>query len=118
MYDELFKSDKKDYDFQNIKDFNEINKILNLYLNKYYNFNDDKDTWFNKIKDMCDELGYASNMKDYKENPSNYKGNITDITTVIRVSLTTKAMTPDLYEIMKLLGPEKVSERFLVFNVD
>lgn len=118
MYDELFKPDKEDYDFQNIKDFNEINKILNLYLNKYYDFNDDKDTWFNKIKDMCDELGYASNMKDYKENPSNYKGNITDITTVIRVSLTTKAMTPDLYEIMKLLGPEKVSERFLVFNVD
>ncbi len=118
MYDELFKPDKEDYDFQNIKDFNEINKILNLYLNKYYDFNDDKDTWFNKIKDMCDELGYASNMKDYKENPSNYKGNITDITTVIRVSLTTKAMTPDLYEIMKLLGPEKVSERFLIFNVD
>jgi len=109
MYDELFTSVK--YDYQNIKDKVEIKKILELYLNKYYNELDDKDTWFNKIKDLCDELGYASNMKEYKENPNNYKGSIADVSTVIRVSLTSSSMTPDLYEIMHLLGHDRIVAR-------
>ncbi len=109
MYDELFNSDK--YDFQKITDKDEINLILKTYIDKYYNENDNKDEWFNKIKKLCDELNYASNMKDYKENPENYKGNIADVSTVIRVSLTTKSMTPDLYEIMKLLGKDRILKR-------
>jgi len=60
---------------------------------------------------MCDELGYASNMKDYKKNPENYKGSVADISTVIRVCVTSKAMTPDLYEILKLLGKERIEKR-------
>ena len=60
---------------------------------------------------MCDELGYASNMKDYKNNPDNYKGSVADISTVIRVSITTRCMTPDLYEILKLLGVERINKR-------
>ena len=51
-------------------------------------------------------------MKDYKENPDNYKGNVADVSTVIRVSLTTRSMTPDLYELLKLIGKEKIKERF------
>ena len=51
-------------------------------------------------------------MKAYKENPNNYKGNIADVSNVLRVSLTTKSMTPDLYEIMKLLGKERMEKRF------
>ena len=109
MYDELFTNLK--YDWQGITDKDEIKKILEIYLNKYYNEKDDKDTWFNKIKELCDELGYASNMKDYKENPLNYKGSVADVSTVIRVSLTTSSMTPDLYEIMSLLGKERIKER-------
>ena len=50
----------------------EIKKILDVYMDKYFTLN--KDNWFNNIKLMCDELGYASNMKDYKNNPENYKG--------------------------------------------
>jgi glutamyl-tRNA synthetase len=80
-------------------------------MNKYYNELDDKDTWFNKIKELCDELGYASNMKDYKENPDNYRGSVADVSTVIRVSLTSSSMTPDLYEIMKLFGTERIKNR-------
>ena len=49
------------------------------------------------------------------ENPENYKGNVSDITGVIRVALTSKTNTPDLYEIMKLLGQEKIKERFTKF---
>ena len=57
-------------------------------------------------------------MKDYKENPEQYKGNVADISTVIRVTLTTKCMTPDLYEIMKLLGKERILKRITMLNVD
>ena len=109
MYDELFTN--LNYEWQNITDKIEIKEILNLYISKY-SANDDKDTWFNKMKEVCDTLGYASDMKAYKENPNNYKGNIADVSNVLRVSLTTKSMTPDLYEIMKLLGKERMEKRF------
>ena len=109
MYDELFTN--LNYEWQNITDKEEIKNILNLYISKY-DVNDDKDTWFNKVKEVCDALGYASDMKSYKENPNNYKGNIADVSNVLRVGLTTKSMTPDLYEIMKLLGKERMEKRF------
>jgi len=113
MYDELF--NEVTYDFQKITDKEEIKNILELYLNKYYNALDDKDTWFNKIKELCDELGYASNMKDYKENPDKYKGNIADVSTIIRVALTSSSMTPDLYELMILFGTARIKERINKF---
>ena len=50
-------------------------------------------------------------MKEYKENPDKYKGSVADISTVLRVALTSKSMTPDLYEIMKLLGKDRIIER-------
>ena len=55
--------------------------------------------------------GTYLNWKDYKENPNNYKGNIADVSTVIRVALTSSSMTPDLYELMKLLGTTRINER-------
>ena len=61
---------------------------------------------------LCDELGYASNMKEYKQEPDKFKGNIADVSTVLRVALTTKSMTPDLYEIMKLLGHDRIQNRY------
>ena len=51
-------------------------------------------------------------MKEYKNNPDNYKGSVADISTVLRVALTSKSMTPDLYEIMKLLGQKRIEERY------
>ena len=114
MYDELFKN--ANYDFQKINDKDEITNILNEYIN-VYDENDDKDTWFNKIKLIADKLGYASDMKEYKANPDNFKGNVADIATVIRVAATTSSMTPDLYEILKLLGKERISNRFNNINI-
>ena len=113
MYDELFND--VNYDFDKINDKEEIKTILNLYLNKYYNESDDKETWFNKIKELTDELGYASNMKEYKENPDKYKGNIADVSTVIRVALTSSKMTPDLYELMKLFKSDRIKARLSKF---
>ncbi|MBQ1812858.1 MAG: glutamate--tRNA ligase [Bacilli bacterium] len=109
MYDELFTN--LNYDFQKVNNLDEIRNILNLYIDKYYSESDDKDTWFNKMKMLCDELGYASDMKEYKLNPDNYKGSVADISMVVRVALTTRSMTPDLYEIMRILGKDRIRER-------
>ena len=109
MYDELF---NPEYEWMKITDTTEIKNIINTYINEYYDRDDDKDTWFNKIKELAENLGYAANMKDYKKNPDNYKGNVADIATVIRVSLTGKKNTPDLYEILKLFGIDRIRSRF------
>ena len=110
MYDELFNG--VNYEWQNVTDKEAIKEILELYINEYYNDADDKDTWFEGMQSLAERLGYAANMKDYKNNPDKYKGNITDISMVLRVALTSKSMTPDLYEIMKLFGKERIKKRF------
>ena len=69
MYDELFI--EKNYEWQNIKDKSEIELILNTYFNEYYNIDDDKDTWFNKMKELAEKLGYSPDIKSYKENQQN-----------------------------------------------
>ena len=51
-------------------------------------------------------------MKEYKEDPSKYKGSVAEISTVLRVALTSKSMTPDLYEIMRVLGKERIEKRY------
>lgn len=112
MYDEVFDKYKQDFEYQVISDKKDIKQITSLYLEKYYSNNDDKETWFNKIKDLSEELGYAREVKEYKENPDLYKGHVGDVSTVLRVALTTKSMTPDLYEIMKLMGKERIKTRY------
>ena len=115
MYDDLFEKEKKEYEYQTITDKEEIKKILSLYMDKYFTISD-KDVWFDNIKNMCNELGYASNMKEYKETPEKFKGNVADVSTVLRVSLTTKSMTPDLYDIMKLLGKDRINNRYKMID--
>lgn len=110
MYNELF--DAAIFDFSFLKHEEDAKKIISTYLNEYFDINDDKDTWFNKIKDLTEKMGYCSNMKEYKENPDNYRGSTADISNVIRVALTTKLTTPDLYEIINILGNAEVRSRF------
>ena len=116
MYDEFWNNKDKEYEWQNITDKEDIKNILETYINDYYDETDDKETWFNKIKSLCDKLGYASDMKEYKANPDAFKGNVADVSTVIRVGLTTRSMTPDLYELLKLIGKDRIKERFSQVN--
>ena len=110
MYPEKF--DKiTTFEYQKVSEKEEIEKIVRLYFEKYYDENDDKETWFNKMKDLAEELGYAREVKEFKANPEGYKGHVGDISTVIRVTLTGKCNTPDLYEIMKILGKEEILRR-------
>lgn len=115
MYDEEWDR-TLDYQFAKINDKKEIIKIMEEYLNNYYDEGDSQDDWFNKIKELCDKLGYASDMKEYRENPDNYKGNVADFTTAIRVVLTTSAMTPNLYDIMNILGKDRMFKRLEIYK--
>ena len=110
MYKELYTP--TEYAWGKINDMSEIKDILDKYVNNFYNESDDKEAWFNHVKELTDSLeGYTSDMKAYKENPDAYKGNVADVSTAIRVALTSKDQTPDLYEIMKLLGKEEIVNR-------
>ena len=111
MFDDRFLTSNIEYEYQKVTDEDEIKKIVTTYFDKYYDENDDKQTWFNKMKDLSEELGYAREVKEYKANPDAYKGHVGDISTVIRVKITGRANTPDLYEILKVLGKESVLKR-------
>ena len=111
MYDEMFEKDKSEYPFQVINEKEDIGKILKLYIEKYYDEDDDKQAWFDKIKELSGELGYAKEVKEFKENPDMYKAHVGDVSTVLRVTLTKRTNTPDMYEIMQVLGKERVIQR-------
>lgn len=111
MYDELFFNEEKAFER---KDFYS-KELLEYYIDNVYDEADDKQTWFNKIKEMCPKFGFASETKEYKKNPENYKGSVAHACEVIRVSVTNRTMTPDLYEILKLLGKDRIKERISKF---
>ena len=111
MYDDKFFNNSDIYEFDKINDNETIKNILGKYISKYYDEADDQQTWFNKMKDLAQELGYAREVKEYKQNPENFPGHIGDISTVIRVAITKRRNTPDLYEIMHVLGKESVEKR-------
>lgn len=76
-----------------------------------FNPADDKQQWFDRIKDLCAPLGCTPNVKEYKQNPDAFKGHVGDVSTVIRVALTGRRNTPDLYAITAILGEDTVRAR-------
>lgn len=115
MYDAEFYNNNREYPYQpEISDKEDISKILDLYIEKYYDENDDKQTWFNKIKEVAGEMGYAKEVKEFKANPEMYKAHVGDVSTVLRVALTSRTNTPDMYEIMQVLGKDRITKRFEV----
>ncbi len=112
MYDEKFLNNEQTYPYQVINDKESIIKILDLYFERYYNQNDDKQTWFNKIKELAGEMGYAKEVKEFKANPGMFKAHVGDVSTAIRIALTGRTNTPDMFEIMEVLGKESIAKRF------
>ena len=111
MYAEEFEKDDREYPYQVINDKESLKTLLNLYVEKYYDENDDKQAWFDKIKELAGEMGYAKEVKEYKANPDEYPGHVGDVSTAIRVTLTKRTNTPDMYEIMQVLGKDEVIKR-------
>ncbi len=111
MFNELFDKSDKPYEFKTIDKKSDVYELASVYLNDFYREEDDKDTWFSKIKSLSERLGYAKEVKEYKENPDNYKGHVGDVSTALRIAITKESMTPDLYMIMKLLGKQEMLKR-------
>jgi len=107
FYDELFRSEDLWPERVSTED---RAAVLKAYAGAY-DEHDSQDEWFDKIKDICSAMGYAANMKDYKQEPEKYKGNVGDISAVLRMAVTGRANSPDMYTVMGILGAEKVRER-------
>ena len=84
--------------------------ILREYLQGYV-YEDDNDAWFGKVRLLAQELGYAAKPKDFKKNPDQYKGHVGHVSGVIRIALTGRTNSPDLWEVQQILGVEEVARR-------
>ena len=112
FYDELFDKDVKNgYDFPETMSLEEVKRLVSEYV-KIYTHGDTKDVWFEKVKEFCETMGYSKNAKIFKKNPEAYKGHVGDVAGVIRVAVANRRNTPDLYEIMQVIGEKRVIERF------
>ena len=84
--------------------------VLNRSLEKF-DINDDATVWFEKVKALTEEIGFTTDMKAYKADPSAYKGTVADVSTFIRQAVTGKTNSPDLYTVMQILGYDRTVAR-------
>lgn len=112
MYDELF--NEKAYDDVILKD-NYSKELLLDYIDNYYMEDDTEDKWYDKLKTLAKKYNFASEVKEYKLNPDNYNGHIGDVCEFIRVVITSLSKSPSLYEILKLLGKDRIKKRIDMF---
>ena len=114
MYKDLFNKsivDGYNFDLEEGKfTIEDVKAVITEYV-KVYDASQDKESWFNTVKVMAETLGYCINMKEYKANPEELKGSIADVTGFIRVALTNKQNTPDIYWVMQVLGESETKER-------
>ena len=99
---------------QEVVNAGDVSTIIEKYL-ETYDHSDDNETWFNKIRAITDELGYAVKPKDYKKHPEEYKGHVGHVSTVIRVALMGRQQSPDIWEIQQILGEERTRARLQKF---
>ena len=83
---------------------------LNRFLEKF-DINDDSNTWFEKVKEITTDMGFTTDMKAYKADPSAFPGTVADISTFIRQATTGKTNSPDLYTVMQILGKDRTVAR-------
>ena len=107
FYDEIFTLEDN-YDEK--YDKHDIKATLSAFCENF-DMADDMNVWFDKIKAIGESLGYASDMKAYKADPSAFKGSVADISMFIRVAVTGKLNSPDMYSVMQILGRDRVCAR-------
>ena len=107
FFDELFEVTDA---FPEGKNVAEAKAILSEYVG-VFSEQDDQTVWFDKIKALADKYGYASDMKAYKASPESFKGSVADVSSFLRLAVTGRLNSPDMYEVMKILGADKVRAR-------
>ena len=111
--DEYFKKEKySKYDGDKTYD----TELVLDYVNNHLDLDVSNEDWFNGVRDFASNNGYASSPKDYKKEPDKYKGHVGDICEAIRVMITGRTKSPDLYSIMKILGKDKIIERINLYK--
>ena len=108
FFDEEFDTDLSELP-QNLSKETVI-KILEAYAASYEQAKDNS-VWFEHMKGLCEPLGFTPNVKEYKKNPGLYLGHVGDVSSVVRVAVTGRKNTPDLFSIMTVLGKERVLNR-------
>ncbi|MBD7913132.1 MULTISPECIES: glutamate--tRNA ligase [Clostridium] len=116
FFDELFYNEtEENIELPKTLSLEVAKEVIKTYA-KEFNFNaGSQEAWFDDLKAIGLNLGYCANRKEYKANPENYKGMISDVAGAVRAALSHRANTPDLYTIMQIMGEEKVRERFEKF---
>lgn len=92
----------------------DVKAVLNAFASAY-DENDAQDVWFSKIKEIASLNGFCPDMKLYKQDPSAFKGSVADVSMFLRVAVTGRMNSPDLYEVMQILGRETVLSRINAF---
>ena len=106
FYDEYLEAPVFDEKFDKATIVGALNRFLTSF-----NIADDSNTWFEKVKTITTDMGFTTDMKAYKADPSAYPGTVADISTFIRVAVTGKTNSPDLYTVMQILGYDRTVER-------
>lgn len=107
MFDELFEKNSDVYEeMPNISE-----ELVKNYVNNIYDENSDESSWFSSLKEFADNNGFTSDRKAYKANPENYKGTTADFCKAIRIIITKKNQSPNLYDIIKLIGKDRLLKR-------
>jgi len=114
MIDEYFFADS-DITYSQMAEKNYDVDLLKAY-SQEFNENDSYEEWYERVKDFASRNGYASEVKLYKENPENYKGHVGDICEMIRFTLTGRTKTPDLYQLLSILGSANLKKRVEFFQ--
>lgn len=91
-------------------------EVLKKYMESY-DHADDQSQWFDKIRNIAVELGYAAKPKDYKKNPEDYKGHVGHVSTVIRIALMGRAQSPDVWCIQQIMGEDMTRRRITSYKI-
>ncbi|MBR3053309.1 MAG: glutamate--tRNA ligase, partial [Firmicutes bacterium] len=115
FFDDLYKADEHD-ELPAEVPAEDVPVILEKYL-ATYDHSDDQSQWFDKIRGIATELGYAAKPKDYKKNPDQYKGHVGHVSTVIRIALMGRSQSPDVHAIQQIMGEEMVRRRIGAWSI-
>ncbi len=65
------------------------------------------------LAEISRDHGYAEKVKDFKKAPGQYRGHLGDVAMVLRVALFHSRQAPDLFEVAKVMGEERIKARCL-----
>ena len=106
---------KEDYSKNESEKVYDTDLVIN-YIDNYLDLTVDNEEWFNKVREFAVENGYAASPKEFKKNPDDFKGHVGDVCEAIRVIITGRLKSPDLFSIMKILGKDRIKERIDLYK--